>query len=299
MLKVYFNNLQFQLKKELRSTKKSLFAAVAWMSFDEYDGVFKMLLEKGIEVKLVLDDNGSNRKYEDLIKSVAESYPKLFQYRFIRFRGIMHHKFCVIDDYKCISGSFNWTKNANHRNFEDLNVAENKSAAAMYKEEFNFLWKKTDEQLAQLLMLRKCPNCKDSIINILILDEEEIKSQSIVSIVNVCGCELKKGKEYYYEYGLWGEYRSLLDQYYDISERDFSSIEDFECFITKYDIKVRKFLSTIAERCDIKIPIHAVGVHGHEQFGDDPDSFEPVYKIIWKDRIVSSYIEDSYSIKYN
>ena len=267
------------------------------MSFDEYDDVFKVLLEKGIEVKLVLDDNSSNRKYEDLIKSVAESYPKLFQYRFIKFRGIMHHKFCVIDDYKCIFGSFNWTKNANHRNFEDLNVAENKSAAALYKEEFDFLWKKTDEQLAKLLILWKCPNCKDSIINILILDEEEIKSQSIVSIVHVCECGLKKGKEYYYEYGLWGEYRSLLDQYYDISKRDFSNIEDFEYFITKYDIKIRKFLSTIAERCDINIPIHAVGVLGHEQFGDDPDNFEPVYKIIWKDRIVSSHIEDSYFIE--
>ncbi|OMJ84927.1 hypothetical protein SteCoe_13830 [Stentor coeruleus] len=52
----------------------------------------------------------------------------------------MHHKFCVIDDYILITGSFNWTKQAVGKNQENLVVMDDPVLARMYTEEFNRMW---------------------------------------------------------------------------------------------------------------------------------------------------------------
>ena len=55
--------------------------------------------------------------------------------------GIMHNKFCVIDNQIVISGSYNWTDNAELKNAENINITENDNELATnYSLEFKKLW---------------------------------------------------------------------------------------------------------------------------------------------------------------
>ena len=51
----------------------------------------------------------------------------------------MHNKFCVIDNQKVLTGSYNWTTNAEARNDENVLVATDNATATNYSVEFRSL----------------------------------------------------------------------------------------------------------------------------------------------------------------
>lgn len=58
-------------------------------------------------------------------------------------KGIMHYKFCVIDNNVTIHGSYNWPTNAETKNDEEVSVHINDAnIASQYTKEFNRIWNK-------------------------------------------------------------------------------------------------------------------------------------------------------------
>lgn len=53
--------------------------------------------------------------------------------------GIMHDKFCIIDNQVVITGSYNWSDNAEFRNEENIAVLENAKLATEYSVKFREL----------------------------------------------------------------------------------------------------------------------------------------------------------------
>ena len=54
--------------------------------------------------------------------------------------SIMHNKFIVIDDHTIITGSYNFTKNAEENNRENLVIIPNKIITKKYYDQFNVYW---------------------------------------------------------------------------------------------------------------------------------------------------------------
>jgi phosphatidylserine/phosphatidylglycerophosphate/cardiolipin synthase-like enzyme len=52
----------------------------------------------------------------------------------------MHNKFCVIDNQKVITGSYNWSKNAENKNDENVAVVYDNDFASDYSVEFKRLF---------------------------------------------------------------------------------------------------------------------------------------------------------------
>ena len=52
----------------------------------------------------------------------------------------MHNKYVVIDKKLVITGSFNWTKQAVNKNFENVLVLEDEAIALKYYQDFTKLW---------------------------------------------------------------------------------------------------------------------------------------------------------------
>ena len=52
----------------------------------------------------------------------------------------MHHKFCVIDNQKVITGSYNWSDNAENKNDENAAVMYDYDRASDYSVEFRELF---------------------------------------------------------------------------------------------------------------------------------------------------------------
>ena len=50
-------------------------------------------------------------------------------------KKLMHNKFCIIDLYKVIHGSYNWTSNAQHNN-ESITITDSRTLAEEFSRQF-------------------------------------------------------------------------------------------------------------------------------------------------------------------
>jgi len=57
----------------------------------------------------------------------------------------MHHKFVVLDSRLVITGSYNWTFASEERNHENVVLLREPKLIETYREEFEALWKDSDE----------------------------------------------------------------------------------------------------------------------------------------------------------
>ena len=61
--------------------------------------------------------------------------------------GVMHNKFCIIDNQVVLQGSYNWTKNAETRNDESVTVLRNPKRASDFSVQFKQLKNNKKEML--------------------------------------------------------------------------------------------------------------------------------------------------------
>lgn len=83
---------------------------------------------RGVKVKVILDKSRKNEK--------ESSAPSLsaggVQVKIAATRGIAHNKVMIIDDEIVITGSFNFTKNAEKKNAENLLIIHDRKLAEKY-----------------------------------------------------------------------------------------------------------------------------------------------------------------------
>lgn len=89
--------------------------------------------KEGIEVKVALYDDGINRRHGVDLEGIPTMRIKAQK------GGIMHNKFCVIDNQVVITGSYNWSSNAEFRNDENISIIRDNETASDYSVEFRRL----------------------------------------------------------------------------------------------------------------------------------------------------------------
>lgn len=113
---VFFSGIESKIIEELNNSYNSVDIAVAWITNINILKCLRNCLSKGVEIRIITVKDHINRieAYEHLYYNGAS----------IRMMSskMMHNKFCIIDNRKVISGSFNWTANANN-NHENITVS--------------------------------------------------------------------------------------------------------------------------------------------------------------------------------
>lgn len=272
----------------------SIKAAVAWINFKYYTPVFMDLLDRRVKIKILLnDDDNNNRKNMGYINQLCKFGAKI---RLVRYSGIMHHKFCVIDKRECLFGSFNWTDNANLRNIEDLNICDDPSLIFNYLLEFKALWELSKSDIRLLRNPQKCDRCGTPLINIMLM-EQEGDNQTKVDIIQQCSCGQKNIFTDYFDISVYNNYVGISDQFNDeiVSAQQSGDIILYNQLTSQQDFVLSSYLSTVRENrmgCPI---IHAVGVKTWKWI-DKHDGYW-CYQIVWKERSTESYVEDEYGIE--
>lgn len=138
----YFQDIEFHLIKHLSESKERILIAVAWFTNPK---ISKALIElKNVDIEIILDDNEINRKSK-AVKELKDKFIKVLLIQDLQKNYyIMHNKFCVIDNKTVLTGSYNWTKNAN-TNDENLIVISDKDSAASYNMEFSKIKNKSEK----------------------------------------------------------------------------------------------------------------------------------------------------------
>ncbi len=130
----HFQDIQNKILLALDGARVSIRVVMAWFTNEV---LFKKILEKskqGIDVQIAIYDDGINKKHGVDISQLPHKMIK----RGTR-GGLMHDKFCVIDNQIVITGSYNWTDNAEFRNDENVTVEKDPEQATRFSEEFRRL----------------------------------------------------------------------------------------------------------------------------------------------------------------
>lgn len=134
---VEFKSIEQKILSALDEAQATIDVSVAWFTNTTLQ---KKLLEKlndGCKVRVMIDANYTNEKHGVDLSPFEHKAVKAER------KGIMHYKFCVIDNNITIHGSYNWTTNAETKNSEEISVTKNDvKLASQYTKEFNRIWDK-------------------------------------------------------------------------------------------------------------------------------------------------------------
>ena len=137
MTKICFENIENELSATISIAEKRIFVAVAWFTNSRLLDGLALVLEKNVEVKILILDDILNRNEFGLDFGILTKLGA--DVRFAKTSlGTMHNKFCIIDDL-VITGSYNWTYHANKNN-ENILMTDEESIIKAYREEFERLF---------------------------------------------------------------------------------------------------------------------------------------------------------------
>ena len=127
------NDIMASLLREIGSAKKSIHFMAFSFTQDELGSAMRDRFEAGIEVRGVFEERQISQ-YSEYESMKAAGLPVVQDGN----RRAMHHKVIVIDEETVITGSYNFSKNAEKRNSENLLIIKaNPDIAQTYLAEYN------------------------------------------------------------------------------------------------------------------------------------------------------------------
>ena len=129
----YFQDIEHHIVKQIQLSKSRLLIAVAWFTNEKIGR--EIIKKKNLDVEIIVDDNKINRQCNNLINLQTNGIDITFVKDLNKNYYLMHNKFCVVDNKLVITGSYNWTQNAN-LNEENITILNDPTNTALYTHEF-------------------------------------------------------------------------------------------------------------------------------------------------------------------
>lgn len=115
---------------EINNARQCIYLAMAWFTDRDIANAIIGAKNRNILVDIILSSNVQNETVKLMLKEVNIS---VHSFDTGDERGLMHHKFCLIDNRISINGSFNYSYNASNNNVENIQVSDD---YATYKQLF-------------------------------------------------------------------------------------------------------------------------------------------------------------------
>ena len=140
----HFQDIQNSILKELEVARVSIIVVMAWFTNELLSRKLIEKYKEGLDVKVVIYDDGINRRHSVDLAGIPTIRIKSTR------GGIMHNKFCVIDNQVVITGSYNWSTNAEFRNDENISIIRDNKTASDYSVDYRNLTKIKDNPETKL-----------------------------------------------------------------------------------------------------------------------------------------------------
>jgi phosphatidylserine/phosphatidylglycerophosphate/cardiolipin synthase-like enzyme len=116
----------------LKNSTKSIYFMAYAMTAEDYSEVLIGQFNNGLIIEGILDGQllkSGGSEFEQLINSGIQVLPDGND-------GLLHHKVMIIDEEIVVTGSYNFTANAERQNDENILIIYNKALAKLFLEEF-------------------------------------------------------------------------------------------------------------------------------------------------------------------
>jgi hypothetical protein len=129
---------------EINNSVQCIYLAMAYFTDRDIANAIIESKYRGVFVDVILSSNQQNQNIKSLF---LDAGIKLHSFDTGDARGIMHHKFCLIDNKIVMNGSFNYSYNASTNNVENIQVSDNLSTYTQFHDEFERLKYNIDNNL--------------------------------------------------------------------------------------------------------------------------------------------------------
>lgn len=124
---------------KINSAEKSIELAIYHFTSRVLSQALITAAKRGVIVRVYLDGD-SAREYYSKANFLKKNGVLV---KLEKGEGLMHNKFCIIDDEFIITGSYNWTTSADLLNDENVIIIKSKEVAKIYKIQFEKYWHET------------------------------------------------------------------------------------------------------------------------------------------------------------
>lgn len=281
-IKIYFDDLENVVQRELLMAQKSVKIAIAWITFSNYQTIFKTLVNNKVEVEILVSDSDKLQKDMSYVNTYRAMGIKVRICKMPSKYNYMHHKFAIIDDEVILNGSFNWTFNAG-KNFENLSVINGEpNLVSDFLLEYNKIKSLDDAAIKSLQAIKTCSrnNCSGSMVNLLIFDSnpQKMTYEAWGDIISVCSsCENSNSIK--------------------LGIQDTTLHLEFMSYESCHDDEDRLLLDRAIDELYTGYHVSGVLIHGigftyHELVYPDSEIWGTSIK--WKNKFVAKFIEDIY-----
>jgi hypothetical protein len=129
---------------EINNAKFCIYVAMAWFTDRDIAMAIIEARNRNLSIDIILSSNAQNETVKLMLKG-ADIVVHAFETGDVR--GMMHHKFCLIDNKISINGSYNYSLNASNNNVENIQVSDDIITYTQFFSEFERLKYNIDHEL--------------------------------------------------------------------------------------------------------------------------------------------------------
>jgi hypothetical protein len=128
--------IKLRILSEINNARQYIYVAMAWFTDRDIAMAIIEAKNRNLTIDIILSSNAQNETVKLMLKEAGIS---VHAFETGDSRGIMHHKFCLIDNKISINGSYNYSINASNNNVENIQVSDDIKTYSQLLSEFERL----------------------------------------------------------------------------------------------------------------------------------------------------------------
>lgn len=130
---------------EINKARQCIYIAMAYFTDREIAMAIVDAKNRNITIDVILSSNAQNETVKLMLRGAGIN---VHAFETGDSRGIMHHKFCLIDSRVSINGSYNYSLNASNNNIENIQISDDTETYSKFLNEFERLKYNIDNRIA-------------------------------------------------------------------------------------------------------------------------------------------------------
>jgi phosphatidylserine/phosphatidylglycerophosphate/cardiolipin synthase-like enzyme len=125
--------------KELESATSTLDLAIHEITSLEMAQALAKARQRGVKVRVIADSKQANIRSSKITYLIQQGI--LVKVLGGKEKGMMNHRFAILDGDRVLTGSFDWSEASLKWNYENILIIHESEAVAAHQKEFDRLWR--------------------------------------------------------------------------------------------------------------------------------------------------------------
>jgi mitochondrial cardiolipin hydrolase len=138
---IYFSpdgNAANRIIKAIDDSSSTIDLAIFDLTSQDIKQAFERAKNRSVKIRIIADSRQAKGVHSIIQSLVYEGFD--IRIRHGKGRGIMHNKFAIFDSELMVTGSYNWTNNAERNNYENTIFISDLETIKKYQKEFDKIW---------------------------------------------------------------------------------------------------------------------------------------------------------------